>query len=170
MKRWARSILAALCCLSLAACGGGGGAPFDPEATTAALVSEPGVFSEELERLETVIAQRQYSLEGYLSTRQRKYPPEGYEQGRLDEVRVAAYRSTGATAEEVAVIAFADEDQAKEYEAWAPTYLDEQREANVDYRPQEMPKLDDALIRRRGSTVLILVAADYQAAEKALTE
>lgn len=168
MKGWGRLALTALlCCLVLAACGGSQ-KPFDPEATTAALVAEPGVFSEELERLETVIAQRQYALEGYLSTRQRKYPPEGYEQGRLDEVRVAAYRSTGATAEEVAVMAFPSEDQAKEYEAWAPTYLEEQREANVDYRPQEMPKLEGALLRRRGSTVLILVAADYEAAGKVL--
>lgn len=168
MKRWGRLALAALLCLALAACGGGEKAPFDPETTARALVAEPGVFSEELERLDTVIAVRQYGLENYQSYRWAKYPPVGYEQGGANELKVAAYRSTGATAEEVAVMAFADEDQAKEYEAWLPSYLEEQREANVDYRPKEMPKLDDALIQRRGNTVLFLVAADYEAAGKVL--
>lgn len=168
MKGWGRLALTALlCCLVLAACGGSR-EPFDPEETTRALVAEPGVFSEELERLETIIAVRQYALERYQSPRWDKAPPIGYEQGGAGELRVAAYRSTGATAEEVAVMAFPSEDQAKEYEAWAPTYLEEQREANVDYRPQETPKLEGALLQRRGSTVLILVAADYEAAGKVL--
>lgn len=167
MRRWAAAAVALALFLTLSACGGEK-RTFDLDTTAAAVVSEPGVFSEELERLDTLIALRQYCLEGYLSTRQLKYPPEGYEQGRLDEVRVVAYRSTGATAEEVAVIDFPEEDQAKEYEAWAPTYLDEQRQANVDYRPQEMPKLDEAQVLRRGNTVLILVAADYEAAQRVL--
>lgn len=169
MKGWGRLALTALLCLALAACGGGERAPFDPEATARALVVEPGVFSEELERLDTVIAVRQYGLERYLTEEQAADPPaEPTGQYGGGAPTVAAYRSTGATAEEVAVIAFAGEDQAKEYEAWAPTYLDEQREANVDYRPQEMPKLDGALVRRQGSSVLLLVAADYQAAERVL--
>lgn len=172
MKGWGRIALAALLCLALAACGGGERAPFDPETTAAALVSAPGVFSEELERLDTVIAVRQYGLEDYLTEEQAAAEPSEptgqYGGGGEGALSVAAYRSTGATAEEVAVIAFAGEDQAKEYEAWAPTYLEEQREANVDYRPQEMPKLDGALVRRQGRSVLILVAADYEAAGKVL--
>lgn len=169
MKRWGRLALSTLLCLVLAACGGGEKAPFDPETTARALVSEPGVFSEELERLDTVIAVRQYVLEDYLTPEQAAAEPsEPTGQYGGGALRVAAYRSTGATAEEVAVMAFADEDQAREYEAWAPTYLEEQREANVDYRPQEMPKLDDAVIRRQGRSVLILVAADYEAAGKVL--
>lgn len=169
MKRWGRLALAALLCLALAACGGGERAPFDPETTARALVSEPGVFSEELERLDTVIAVRQYGLENYLTEEQAALEPaEPTGQYGGGALRVAAYRSTGATAEEVAVMAFADEDQAKEYEAWLPSYLEEQREANVDYRPKEMPKLDGALIQRRGNAVLLLVAADHEAAGKVL--
>lgn len=169
MKQWGRLALAVFLCLGLTACGGGEGAGFDPETTAAALVSEPGVFSEELERLETVIAVRQYGLEKYLTEEQAASPPaESMGQYGGGAPTVAAYRSTGATAEEVAVMAFATEDQAKEYEAWAPTYLEEQREANVDYRPREMPKLEQALVRRRGRSVLLLVAADREVAEKVL--
>lgn len=141
MKKLLSLLLAAALALGLAACGGGE-APFDPENTTAALLETEGVFSEELERLDTTIALAQYGLGGYL------------------DVEVAAYRSTGATAEEVAVIRFGSEEDAKAYETKAADYLEEQREANVDYRPQEMPKLDKAVAERRGSTFLILVAAD----------
>lgn len=165
MRRWGRWALAALVCLALCACGAEK-PPFDPEATAEALVREPGVFSETLERLDTVIAVRQYRLAGYLSLAQAKYKQ--YDRGGRGDLAVVAYRSTGATAEEVAVMAFADEEQAGEYERWVPSYLDEQREANKDYRPQEMPKLDNALVQRRGRTVLVLVADDYEAARQVL--
>lgn len=149
MKRLWSMILAAALALSLTACGGEK-EPFGPEETTAALLGTQGVFSEELERLDGPIALAQYGLGGYL------------------DVEVAAYRSTGATAEEVAVIRFGSEEDAKDYETKAAAYLEEQREANVDYRPQEMPKLDKAVTQRRGNTFLILVAADYAAAETVL--
>lgn len=166
MKKWRKAALGVLFCLVLAACGGGESPELEPE-TAAALASEPGVFSETLERLDTVIAVRQYALEDYLSE-DAQAPAEPTGQYGGGAPRIVAYRSTGATAEEVAVIAFPSEDQAKAYEAWAPEYLAEQKEANVDYRPQEMPKLDGAVLRRQGKSVLILVAADYQAAQAVL--
>lgn len=149
MKRFWSLILAAALCVSLTACGEKK-TPFDPEETTKALMEAPGVFSETLERLDGVITQAQYGLGDYL------------------EVEAVAYRSTGATAEEAAVIRFGSEEDAKDYETKAAAYLEEQREANVDYRPQEMPKLDKAVVERRGNTFLILVAADYDAAEPVL--
>lgn len=149
MKKLWSLILAAALVLSLSACGGEKKA-FDPKETTAALLDATGVFSEELERLDTIVALAQYGLGGYL------------------EVEVAAYRSTGATAEEVAVVHFASQADAEAYEAWAESYLDTQRKVNRDYRPQEMPKLEDAVARRRGETFLILVCADYEAAQGCL--
>lgn len=149
MKRLWSLILALALCVGLAACGGGK-TPFDPEATTKALMETEGIFSEELERLDGVITLAQYGLGDYL------------------EVEAVAYRSTGATAEEAAVIRFGSKEDAKDYESKATAYLEEQREANVDYRPQEMPKLDKAVVERRDNTLLILVAADYDAAEPVL--
>lgn len=145
MKRRRSLLLAVVLALCLTACGGEE-APFDVETTAQALVEAPGVFSEELERLDTVIAVSQYGL------------------GEREDALVSAYHSTGATAEEVAVIRFASEEEAEEYESWAQAYLDQQRETNRDYRPQEMPKLEKAVATRRGETFLLLVCADYEAA------
>lgn len=173
MKKLWSLILAAALTLSLSACGGEK-APFDPWETTAALLKTQGVFSEELERLDTAIAVQQYALGSYLSLEQSKYaghlpePTAQYGRGGREDLAVVAYRSTGATAEEVAVIRFGSEEDAKDYESKAESYLEEQREANVDYRPQEMPKLENAVVERRGATILILVAADYQAADPIL--
>lgn len=139
----------ALMLLALTACGGDGARAFDPEKTPKALM-DAGAFSEELEELEEDILLRLYEL---------------------DESKVAAaagFASTGLTAEEVAVFEMTDEAAAKEAEALLQAHLDYQIESNVDYRPQEMPKLEKAVVERRGKTLLFLVAADYSAAESVL--
>lgn len=140
--------LALMLALGLAACGKGA-AGFEADATPKALM-DAGAFSEELEELEEVILLRLYEL---------------------DESKVAAssgFASTGLTAEEVAVFEMTDEQAAKEAEALLQAHLEYQKESNVDYRPQEMPKLDKAVVERRGKTLLFLVAADYAAAETVL--
>lgn len=149
MRRLGSLILAAALALGLTACGRGE-APFDVAVTARSLVETPGVFSEELEPLEEPVALAQYGLEGY------------------EGAQVSAYHSTGATAEEVAVICFGGEKDAEAYEAWAESYLDIQRKVNRDYRPLEMPKLEKAVAQRRGSTFLLLVCADYEAAQGCL--
>lgn len=143
-------LLAALLCLGLAACGERvGAAPFAADKTPRALM-DAGAFSEDLEALEEVILLRLYELD------------------EEKVVKAAGFASTGLTAEEVAVFEMADEQAAKDAEELLRAHLDYQVEANEDYRPQEMPKLEKAVVARRGRTLLFLVAADYAAAEKAL--
>ena len=149
MKRLGSLALTVVLALGLTACGGEK-APFDVDTTAQSLVETQGVFSEELELLAEPVALAQYGLEG------------------KEEVAVTAYHSTGATAEEVAVIRFGSQKDAEDYEDWAKDYLDAQREVNRDYRPQEMPKLENAVAQRRGETFLILVGADYKAAQGCL--
>lgn len=120
--------------------------PFDPATTAQALVEEPGVFSETLEPLEESVALTLYGLEDQAG------------------VEVTSYHSTGATAEEVTVLRFAGEEEAKAFVPRAQLYLADQLEANGGYRPLEVPKLESARLERRGTDVLLLVAADYQAA------
>lgn len=147
-KRAVAAALALTLVLCLAACGEKTAA-FDPEATPKALM-DAGAFSEELEELEEEILVRLYEM---------------------DESKVAAaagFASTGLTAEEVAVFEMTDEQAAKDAEALLLAHLDYQKESNVDYRPQEMPKLNEAVVERRGKTLLFLVAADYSAAETVL--
>ena len=47
-------------------------------------------------------------------------------------------------------------------------YVQGQIEANRDYRPAEIPKLEDAVLDRRENTLLLVVAADTQAAKDAV--
>lgn len=141
--------LVLVCVLVLAGCGGGE-EPYDVEDTAKALLEAEGVFSEELIPLEQTVF----------------VPFLGIDDEKLTAGEV--YVSSGSTAEELAVLEFADEDAAAGAAAQMEEHLEQQKESNEDYRPQEMSKLDKAVIRRRGNTVLFLVADDYEAAEKAL--
>lgn len=149
IKRGAATVLALLLAVSLAACGGKETKEFDAESTPKALM-DAGAFSEELEELEEDILLRLYEL---------------------DESKVTAaagFGSTGLTAEEVAVFEMTDEQAAEDAELLLQAHLEYQIESNVDYRPKEMPKLEKAVVERRGKTLLFLVAADYEAANSAL--
>ncbi len=160
MRGWRTALAAGCLCGLLAACGGGA-RPFDPEATAQALRQAPGVFSEELERLDPDVAARQYGLEDYL-LREPEDPSDPAEEP------VVAYCSTGATAEELAVVRFQSDQEAERFETAAWEHIADQKEANESYRPQEMPKLDRAVVERRGESVLILVSADPEAAQAVL--
>lgn len=149
MRRGLAALLAALLALGLAACGTKAAKEFDAEETPKALM-DAGAFSEDLEEVEQAVLLQLYGL---------------------DESKVAAaagFGSTGLTAEEVAVFEMTDETAAKEAESLLQAHLEYQKESNVDYRPNEMPKLEKALVERRGKTLLFLVAADRAAADGAL--
>lgn len=111
-------------------------------------------FSEELEPLEADLAYMLYGLEDA-----------GLDQ---EQFTVHAYRSAGATCEEVALFTFADEAAAQTAANTLDRYLAAQIEINKDYRPAELPKLKQAVLERRGTTVLLLVANDYQATHELL--
>lgn len=144
MKRILSFILAAVMVLALVGCTDSK-EPFNVERDTEALL-EGGAFSENLEEMDEVIFTRLYGLE----------------EGTLSEGKV--YGSTGTTAEEVAIFAFTSEEAAKAGAELCQERLSYLKESNVDYRPQEMPKLEKAIIRQIGNTVLFLVADDYDAA------
>lgn len=140
------ALTAGLLCLALAGCGGAK-EPFDPARTAQALLDTPGVFSEELTGLDGAMV---YDLEG------------------SGAVETVCWYSTGATAEEVTVLRFDSADAAEAFLDRAQEHIEQQKEACESYRPQEMPKLDKAVVEQRGETVLVLVAADYEAAQAVL--
>lgn len=150
MKKWRMALICGLLCAGLAACGGGAKEPFDPETTARTLLDTPGVFTETLERLDQAVAAGEYGLEG---------------QGGSELV---CYYSPGGTAEEVTVVAFEDEAMARDFVDAARAHLEDKAEENRSYRPAELPKLEQAVVERRGGTVLVLVCADYEAAQGAL--
>jgi len=140
--------------LTLAACSPSRNkAPFQATLTDSLLTSD--AFSEPLEELEADIAWMLYGLEDA-----------GIAPELLTDLR--AYRSAGATCEEVAVFLFSEETAAQAALNTLQFYLDTQIQTNKDYRPAEVPKLEQALLERRDTTVLLLVATNYEAAYELL--
>ena len=150
MKKFLTLGAALALALALTACSGGGktAADYDPAAASRALL-DSGAFSETLEALDADLVPGLYGLE--------TAPDEA-----------AVYTSTGATAEEVAVLRFADQAAADAALTALETRVADQKEACQDYLPAEIPKLEQAIVKESGKTVLLVVASDYDKAQSAL--
>ena len=107
-----------------------------------------GAFSEPIDPLEADIAWGLYRLSAAGLSRE-------------DMTQAVAYRSSGATCEELALLTFRDAAAALTATQALEGYLADQILANRDYRPAQIPKLEQAQLLCRGNTVLLLVANDY---------
>ena len=141
--------LAAAVCLLLSACGGGGEEPFDP-ASAARALRDSGAFTEALEETDLDTACMLYGLDADTVTGS------------------AVYTSLSAGAEEIAVFTLKDKDGADAALAALKTRVEDQTEALRDYQPEEVSKLDNAIVEQRGNSVLLAVAADQAAAQAAV--
>lgn len=122
--------------------------PSFPAAVTTQALLESGAYSEQLEELDPDIAVMMFLLNGDVSQ---------YEGSKV-------YCSTGATSEIAAVISVADDSMVPEVEKALKVWVENQIEAERDYRPAEVPKLENAMIESRGFSVLLVVAADWERA------
>ena len=157
MKKLLYWTLALALLLGLAACGGGkNNAPPLYSSGDVKKIDESGAFTAELYDLEEVDADTAFLL----------YRLHGLEREDLKECTVL--RSAGATCEEAAVLVFTSADGAKTAVDALGGYIAEQISENEDYRPAEVPKLENAWISRRGETVLLVVANDLDAAKAAV--
>ena len=157
MKKLLHMTLVLALLLGLSACAKGGDNDAPPLYGTyhvAALV-EAGAFSEELEELDGDTAFMLYKLADY-------------DLEREDLKDCAVQRSAGATCEEAAVLVFTSAGKAKTAKGALEDYVQGQIEANTDYRPAEIPKLEEALVDVRGETLLLAVANDREAVEQTL--
>lgn len=118
---------------------------------------DAGAFSEELEVLEGDIPFALYALADYSLTLK-------------DLKECAAVRSAGATCEEAAVLIFEEDSQAATAKTALEDYLAAQIESNESYRPQEIPKLESAVVEVRGNTLLFAVPADPDAVNEILAQ
>jgi hypothetical protein len=66
------------------------------------------------------------------------------------------------------VLVFTSADKAQTAKGALEDYVQSQIDANTDYRPAEIPKLEGALVDIRGETLLLVVANDLDAAKGAL--
>ncbi len=76
----------------------------------------------------------------------------------------ALYTGSGATPEEICVMKASSEENVGAVEKAAQHRLTLQKEDFVDYAPDEMPKLDSAVIYRKGLFVVYSVSGDSTAA------
>lgn len=140
------------CLLMLTGCAkDSGSTPFDPSETTQALL-DSGAFSETLEELDYEIAAMLFGLSG----------DAGQYEGTM------LYYSTGATSETVAVVCARETDQTAAVEKALNGWVESQIEAVRNYQPDEVEKLEHAIVETRGNTVLLAVAADWEKARAAI--
>jgi hypothetical protein len=147
MKKVLLVFLSALLCLSLAACGSGSSAqaepaPFDPEADAQTLL-DSGAFSESLTPIDQSVACALYGIDESTVTSS------------------AAYGSLGTTAEELAIFTLTDEAAAQTALKDLQYRVEDRTEELKSYLPDEVSKLDQAVLEQRGTSVLLVVAADY---------
>ena len=146
-----RLLLAGVLAVTLTACGGGTAAqPFDPAETAQALL-DSGAFSEPLEEMSVDLAC------GTL-----------YDIDASEVPGCAVYTSLPAGAEEIAVLTLNSEEAASGALDALEQRVADQRAALENYQPEEVSKLDGAILEQRGTSVLLAVANDAGAAQSAL--
>ncbi len=112
-----------------------------------------GSFSEQLQPLSTEVAlARLYSLDS------------------ASIAEAAFYTNSQATAEEIAVVKVNSADYIDTVKASFETRVADQKTACVDYLPDEMPKLDDAVIYVSGDYVVLCISCDSSKVESILAD
>lgn len=148
MKKILGVVIALVCLMALVSCGGKQtAAAYNKEQAQKILDSD--VFSEQLEDLDLDTAWSLYQLAGT-----------GLSRDQLTDGVV--HRSSGGTCEELALLIFQDEEAAESAKTALQAYLQSQIEENENYRPAEIPKLEDAFLQQADNTVLMVVSTDTQ--------
>lgn len=88
-----------------------------------------------------------------------------YELEEGDFVKQASYFSSNATTEEIAVVECEDEAKAKELEKAFEDRVAARKEVFADYAPDEVKRLDGAVIKVLGKYVVLCVCAEPETAE-----
>lgn len=134
--------------LALTACGPKEPAEtgYDPAKVTGALL-DSAAFSQPLDTLDLDTAcSVQYGIDA------------------ADVADGAVYTSLTAGAEEFAVLTLAEGADAQAVKTALEDYLATRREELENYQPEELTKLQNAILEVKGSSVLLVVAADADAA------
>ena len=143
MNRLSALAAAAALCLTLTGCGGGNSpAPFDPATGAQTLLDAPGIFSGAMTAIDGDVACALYGID--------PATVEGY----------AVYASEGS-AEELAIFTFSDEAAAAAGAKQLGYRVADRADELRDYMPGELTKLSGAVVESRGSSALLVIAADY---------
>ncbi len=148
-KKAGLALLALVMLYVLTACGPGAAQPV-PCADVLAAVEQAQPFSE-LVPLSDKLLQKYLGIDAALLTDAAM---------SMDGTRV--------TAEQIAVLTAADEKALAAVQAALSAYLDSFILQYRDYQPDEVPKLENAVLRTRGLQTVLIVSADPALAKSAL--
>lgn len=109
-------------------------------------------FEYPLNQLPEDAANRLYKLEGEILEEQAVYVGTG-----------------GALADEVSVWRVKDEKDAKTVQEAAKKRVENQKASFQDYVPEEMPKLEKAVIQVDGDTIILCVSSDPEKAKEVIS-
>ncbi len=147
MKKQTLAVL--LTALLLTSCSSKPAADVDIELLAESIV-ETVVFDDDLAVIEDSMIPMLYDIDGY--------------------VDAVLYKGSGATAEEVAIFQMGSDSDAKDAYEDAKAHIESQIKAYENYMPGEVARLEEAVVRRDGCYVSVVVSADPDAAEKLLED
>lgn len=148
MKKMIAALLAVMMLLTLAACGGSA-AKVDAQALADALV-QGGRFDGAMSAMSA--DELRFSL------------------AEMPECTAAAYKSDGTTKEIIVVAQCADSAAAATMKASLETYVAEQKDEAAKYQPEELQRLDSAVLQTVGTCVVLCVSADSDGAAALIRE
>lgn len=82
----------------------------------------------------------------------------------------AVYISTGATAEEIAVIKAVDGEKAEEVRKGLEQRVEDQKESFESYIPEEMVKLNDPVLETKGNYIILCISDNNARAKEIIEE
>ena len=147
MKKFLAYMLLLAALLSFVGCGGKEAAAFDGAALAEELLGSPA-FSVSLDELPSSKASVFYNVDG------------------SKVVSAVMYHGSGISKEQIAIFEAADEASAKTMVSVLEGLVAEWIEADRNYAPAEVPKLESAVLRQSGKNVILVVANDGDAAAK----
>lgn len=148
--------LAAAALLSISLLGGcsqnGGKTITAPTSEVSSKLMDSLSFEYPLNELPADAANRLYNLDGDILKEQSVYVGTG-----------------GALADEVSVWRVKDEKDAETVKEAAETRVENQKASFKDYVPEEMPKLENAVITVAGNTIILCVSSDSDKAKEVIS-
>lgn len=127
-----------ICALALAGCGSMG---FDTDSAVEQLMSA-GIFDENLTEVSSSVTQKRLSL------------------SEEDVESCTAYAGTKAVVDEIVLVKTSSAEASEKVKAAFDKHIETQKKSYSSYRPDEVPKLDSAVIVSEGGYVILVVSKD----------
>ncbi len=151
MKRVFALVVSVMMIIGLAACGGGSKGDFDVDVLGNDLNTKI-TYQDSLGQMDLDTASMFLNLSD------------------LNVVKAAIYEGSGGTAEEIVVLELASDADASKAEQVLRDRVSEQIESFTDYVPEELTKLNAAVIKVSGKYAVLSVSDDPEGAKKLIDQ